>query len=53
MSTDIDECTLATHNCDTNADCLNNPGSFTCSCNVGYTGDGITCTGNMKKLKTS
>ena len=40
---DEDECSLMTDNCDTNASCTNTPGSFTCSCDVGYAGDGVTC----------
>jgi len=31
-------------NCNTNASCTNDPGSFKCGCNPGYTGDGVTCT---------
>ena len=44
---DIDECTLNTDNCDvdTRATCTNVPGSFSCACNVGYSGDGISCVG--------
>ena len=42
---DLDECSLGTHNCDSNAACTNTGGSFTCACNVGYTGAGTTCTG--------
>jgi hypothetical protein len=42
--TDDDECTLGTDNCDINAACTNTPGSFTCACNAGYSGDGMTCT---------
>ena len=46
MTSDIDECTTDTDNCHTNASCTNTPpGGFTCTCNQGYTGDGITCTG--------
>ena len=40
---DINECDLKTHNCDENASCLNTPGSFTCTCNRGYEGSGISC----------
>lgn len=29
--------------CDPNAFCTNTPGSFECSCNAGWTGDGIGC----------
>lgn len=41
--TDIDECAMGTDNCDTNATCTNEPGSFSCSCDFGYEGDGVTC----------
>ncbi|MEZ4311406.1 MAG: DVUA0089 family protein [Polyangiaceae bacterium] len=41
--TDNDECALGTDTCDANATCANTPGSFTCTCNMGYTGDGMTC----------
>ena len=45
--TDIDECaTPDTNECDTNAECSNTEGSYTCSCRVGYTGDGKNCAGN-------
>jgi len=45
---DVNECTntnpaRAVHNCDANAACANTPGSFTCTCNPGYAGDGVTC----------
>ena len=42
---DINECMA--DNCDPNANCTNTPGSFTCTCNQGYTGDGRTCNGEL------
>ena len=42
---DINECTTGTDNCDTNAVCTNIPGSFTCACNQGYSGNGVNCAG--------
>ena len=42
---DIDECTLNTDNCNNaTATCTNTPGSYSCACNSGYYGDGVTCT---------
>ncbi|XP_062519460.1 fibrillin-1-like, partial [Corticium candelabrum] len=41
---DIDECVQATDNCDSNAECNNTVGSFTCTCHACYSGDGINCT---------
>ncbi|XP_043238778.1 multiple epidermal growth factor-like domains protein 8 [Amphibalanus amphitrite] len=37
---DVDECRLETHDCHENATCTNTHGSFTCTCNVGFAGDG-------------
>ena len=45
MNADVDECAEGTHNCDTNANCTNIPGSFLCICKDGFTGDGISCEG--------
>eukprot|EP00794_Sanderia_malayensis_P007055 gene7055-7847_t len=42
---EIDECATKTHNCSQYASCKNKPGSFTCTCNPGYTGDGYYCEG--------
>ena len=45
LHADIDECESDDlNNCHENAQCINTEGSFTCSCNTGYTGDGVTCT---------
>lgn len=49
---DIDECDITAHNCSSDASCSNSAGSFECTCNQGYTGDGIACSGeNFKSLK--
>lgn len=40
---DIDECTVGLDNCDDNANCANTIGGFTCACNMGFIGDGISC----------
>lgn len=42
---DIDECETDTDNCDVNAHCNNTKGSFQCTCNTGYYGDGVLCGG--------
>jgi len=44
--TDVDECANNNGNCNSQAKCTNTPGSFTCTCLDGYSGDGITCSGN-------
>ena len=45
--TDIDECADPTlSNCDLNASCENSDGTFSCTCNAGYNGDGTTCSEN-------
>ena len=45
LTTDINECDQNMHSCDSNAKCTNTNGSFRCFCNDGYTGDGMTCSG--------
>lgn len=42
-STDIDECTDGSNNCSANAQCTNTQGGFTCACNAGFSGNGVTC----------
>ena len=45
--TDIDECETGTDNCDVDATCTNIAGNFTCTCNLGYRGDGVSCDGGL------
>ena len=45
FSIDANQCTLGTHKCDKNAECINTNTSYTCKCNSGYAGDGFTCNG--------
>ena len=48
LFTDINECASPEANdCDPNAECSNTEGSYICSCNEGYTGDGRNCTGTV------
>ena len=42
---DIDECLNGTHNCHKNSYCTNVNGSFYCTCNLGYMGNGTYCQG--------
>jgi len=44
--TDIDECATNNGGCSAQASCSNFDGGFTCTCQSGYTGDGVTCSGN-------
>ena len=41
---DTDECATVSP-CDANATCNNTEGSYTCSCDSGFSGDGILCIG--------
>ena len=38
---DLNECSSETDNCNGNAACANTIGSFTCTCNSGFKGDGV------------
>jgi hypothetical protein len=40
----VNEC-LSNTTCDGNATCNNTEGSYTCTCDSGYSGDGISCDG--------
>ena len=44
FSIDADECALGTDTCSPNAKCTNTAGSYTCTCNTRFSGDGRTCT---------
>ena len=43
LFSDIDECLLETDTCDDDADCIDTDGSYTCTCHVGFSGDGEIC----------
>ena len=45
MHSDVNECQDGSQPCDTQASCTNTDGSFDCTCNSGYEGDGQSCTG--------
>ena len=46
LCADIDECLNATYPCDDNATCTNIDGSYNCTCDPGFTGNGTVCEGN-------
>ncbi|XP_078378774.1 uncharacterized protein LOC144661935 [Oculina patagonica] len=47
-NTDMDECSIGSHNCSVNAMCDNIVGSFNCACSLGFAGDGVNCTAVKK-----
>ena len=51
LSIDINECELHTDNCHMNADCTDTIGTFECTCNSGFEGDGVSCTSMYMGLK--
>ena len=42
---DEDECALETNTCNFDATCNNTIGSYKCTCNEGFTGNGAICKG--------
>ena len=44
----MDECKYDISDCDVNANCTNTYGSYNCTCKVGYTGDGHSCSGSFE-----
>jgi len=45
LHADIDECELRIDNCHVNATCADVIGSFVCTCNNGFDGNGVDCAG--------
>ena len=41
---DIDECIDGSNDCADNATCSDTEGSYECTCDPGFTGDGVNCT---------
>ena len=52
-SLDLDECSLVPKVCDSNALCSNTNGSFQCTCDSGFTGNGSVCHGISLLLVSS
>ena len=50
---DINECETGKHHCDSNAFCNNTKGSYSCTCKPEFTGNGVNCTGKIRKRKPS
>ena len=46
----FNECQTSLHNCDVNAICTDLEQGYTCSCELGYVGDGQTCTDKSSEL---
>ena len=44
---DNDECAEETHDCHKHAFCNDTDGSFNCTCETGYSGDGKSCHGQF------
>ena len=41
----VNECEASPRPCHPNANCTNTGGSYECHCSVGFTGDGMSCSG--------
>ena len=49
FAADVNECHSSPSDCHVNAQCTNAIGSYRCTCNPGYTGNGKTCSGTWIK----
>ena len=47
-SADIDECISDSADCHDNATCTNTDGTYECTCDSGFSGDGFTCSSEIK-----
>ena len=47
---DVNECVQDLHDCHGNATCNNKIGSYNCSCDSGFDGNGFNCTGEYSSL---
>lgn len=45
---DLNECEVGNNTCDVNAECYNLNGTYGCTCNEGFAGDGFECEGVSK-----
>ncbi len=50
-TTNINECARNIHDCDQNAECIDEEGSFTCTCHAGFRGNGHACTQDDDKIE--
>ena len=48
--TDVDECATWIDDCHDYATCNNTMGSFECTCDEGFNGDGKNCTGEYESI---
>ena len=49
-ASDVDECSNGDDDCDVNAACTNQQGSFSCECTDGFQGNGKICEGIKKPV---
>jgi len=47
---DINECSYNNGNCESNSNCVNTLGSYTCQCVAGWTGNEGSCYGKMLQI---